>query len=113
MKPTRLIALVLCVAFLVGATLVLHSAAPVAPAKTISGEAKCAKVDLKSGDSCQTVIQAKEGEKVVNYLVVENEATKGFHAKVCGKPQKVSATGTVATVNGKLQLTPAKIELVK
>src|SRR5262249_54886421 len=36
---------------------------------TIAGEGKCAKCILKEADKCQTVIQAKEEGKTVNYYL--------------------------------------------
>lgn len=80
---------------------------------TLSGEAKCAKCALKQGDKCQTVIQteAKDGKKVTYYLVA-NDVAKGFHDNVCSEAKKVKATGTVAKVDGKQELTATKIELV-
>jgi RecG-like helicase len=82
-------------------------------AKTLKGEAKCAKCALKEKDTCQTVVQVKEGEKTLTYYVVDNDVAKAFHKKICEKPAKATATGTVKTVNGKLELTATKIELDK
>lgn len=82
--------------------------------KTITGEAKCAKCMLKEGDKCQTVIQVetKKG-KTVNYYVVDDNVAKAFHVNVCKEAKKVTATGTVAKVDGKNQLTVSKIELAQ
>jgi hypothetical protein len=74
--------------------------------KTITGEGSCAK-------SHSTVIKAKEGDKTVTYYLVENEVSKKFHDKICQKAADVKATGDVKEVDGKLELTPTKIELVK
>lgn len=95
---------------LLGAAAILHAAG--AP-KTITGSAKCAKVDLKSQDVCQTVVQVKEGDKTVDYYVADNDAAKAFHKTVCSHPQKVTATGTIETVKGKSILTATKIEPAK
>jgi hypothetical protein len=82
--------------------------------KTITGEAKCAKCMLKEGDKCQTVIQAEnKNGKTVTYYLVDNEAAKGFHANVCKEAKKVTATGTIAKVDGKNEFTVSKIELAK
>lgn len=82
-------------------------------AKTISGEAKCAKADLKSQDKCQTVIQVKEGDKAVDYYVTANEVDKAFHSQVCHAPKQVNATGVVKTVDGRHELLASKIEIKK
>lgn len=81
--------------------------------KTITGEAKCADYDMHAQSTCQTVVQVKQGESTVNYYVVDNEATKGFHEKICGNPQEATATGTVMEKDGKLMITPTKLELVQ
>lgn len=81
--------------------------------RTITGEAMCAKCELKLQDKCQTVIQVKEGDKTVLYYVAGNSVGKGFHSTVCESPATVTATGTVATVNGQLVLTPTSIEVKK
>src|SRR2546429_9992074 len=75
---------------------------------TISGEAKCAKCILKEADAkeCQTVIEVeKKKGKVQSYYVVENDVSKAFHEDVCHAAKKVTATGTVAKVGGKQELT--------
>jgi len=82
--------------------------------KTISGEAKCAKCMLKEGDKCQTVIQSENNKgKMVSYYVADNDVAKAFHENVCKEAKKVTATGTVAKVDGKNEITLSKIELVK
>jgi hypothetical protein len=80
---------------------------------TINGEAMCAKCELNLQDHCQTVIQAKEGDKTVNYFVAANDVAKAFHPKVCTSTAMVTATGTVETVDGKRVLTATSIEIKK
>jgi len=82
-------------------------------AKTIVGEAMCAKCELKSQDKCQTVIQVKEGDKTVTYYVAPNEVAKAFHGKICHDTAKVTATGTITNVDGKQMLTASVIEVKK
>ena len=77
---------------------------------TITGEAKCAKCSLKESDKCQTVIQTERKGKKVTYYLVDNEVAKGFHKQVCQEPKKVTATGTVKKVEGKMEFTATKIE---
>jgi len=78
---------------------------------TVTGEGKCAKCSLKETKECQNVIQAEKDGKMVNYYLVANDVSKDFHGKLCKESKKVTATGTVKEVDGKLQLTPTKIEL--
>lgn len=82
--------------------------------RTITGEAKCAKCMLHETDKCQTVIQAQnKNGKTVTYYLADNDVAKNFHEKVCKEAKKVKATGTVKKVDGKQQLTLAKIDLVE
>lgn len=80
---------------------------------TITGKGMCAKCELKQGDVCQTVIQAEKDGKKVMYYLVDNDVAKEFHKNVCKETKKVTATGTVKEVNGKMELTVTKIELAK
>ena len=78
---------------------------------TITGEGKCAKCALKETKECQNVIQTEKDGKTVNYYLVANDVSKDFHGKLCKESKKVTATGTVKEVDGKLELTPTKIVL--
>jgi len=78
---------------------------------TITGEGKCAKCALKETKECQNVIQTEKDGRTVNYYLVANDVSKEFHGKLCKESKKVTATGTVKEVDGKLQLTPTKMEL--
>ncbi len=80
---------------------------------TITGEGKCAKCMLKETEKCQTVIQAEEGGKTVNYYLAKNEVSDAFHEDVCKAAKKVTATGTVKEVDGKKELLVTKIDVVK
>src|ERR1700757_4663157 len=94
------------------AIMLLALASPVVAADTvtITGEGKCAKCALKEAEKCQNVIQVKEDGKTVTYYLVQNGTSKKFHENLCKEPQKVTATGTVKKVDGKLELTATKIE---
>jgi hypothetical protein len=101
-------------AFLVLALATPAFAADPPKEKTITGEAKCAKCMLKETDKCQTVIQVENKKgKTVNYYLASNDVSKAFHQNVCKETKKVTATGTVKKVNGKIEFTVAKIELAK
>ena len=78
---------------------------------TVKGEGKCAKCSLKETKECQNVIQTEKDGKKVNYYLVANDVSKEFHGKLCKETKKVTATGTVKEVEGKLQMTPTKMEL--
>ena len=83
--------------------------------KTVTGEGKCAKCTLKETDTCQNVVQVKEGDKTVTYYLVRNEVSNKFHdsSSLCKETKKITVTGTIKEVGGKQQLTSTKIELVK
>ena len=74
---------------------------------------KCAKCALKETDSCQNVIEAEEHGKKVTYYLAKNDISKDFHSNICKESKKVKATGTVAEVDGKKELTATKIEVVE
>jgi len=110
MKTLKQLSIIVC-ALILGAC--AGSARAADDVKTITGQAKCAKCALHEADKCQTVIQVKEGGKTVSYYLADNDKAKDFHDSICKKPAEATATGTVKKVNGKMELTVNKIELVK
>ena len=86
--------------------------------KTVTGMAQCAKCSLKEKKSCQSVIVVKEGDKNVKYYLVGDVAKKDHKDKgFCTAPKAggptVKATGDVEEKNGKMVMTPSKIEAVE
>ena len=107
MKTSRLLGLF-------ALALVLSVAARAADeVKTVTGQAMCAKCELKLQATCQTVIQVKEGDKTVLYYLAANPEAKAFHPKICEDPAPVTATGTVSVVDGKTVLTVSSIAITK
>ena len=104
---------VLAALLVAGITMAFTPKASAADAKTLTGEGKCAKCALKETKECQNTVTVKEGDKSVTYYLVHNDVSKEFHENICKGAKKVKATGTVKEVDGKMQLTPTKIELVK
>jgi len=104
---------VLAALLVAGMTMALGVTARAADTKTLSGDGKCAKCALKETKECQNTVQVKEGDKTVTYYLVENDVSKDFHSNICKGPKKVKASGTVKEVDGKMQLTATKIEVVK
>ena len=80
---------------------------------TVTGDGKCAKCSLKETEKCQNVIQTKTDGKDVTYYFAQNDVSKKFHENLCQESKKVTATGTVKEVNGKMEFTAKKIELAK
>ena len=61
----------------------------------------------------QNVIEVEKGKKKTIYYLEQNEVSKSFHDNICKEAKKVTATGTVKKVDGKLELTASKMNLVK
>ena len=80
---------------------------------TVYANVKNGQVDAWVAPSQQATGQVKEGDKTVTYYLADNDVSKKFHENICKETKKVKATGTVKEVDGKMELTPTKIELVK
>lgn len=82
--------------------------------KTIKGEAQCGKCTLKETSACQAVVKVKEGDKTVTYYVEQNDVAKKLHSKICPPNSKATfeVTGDVKEKDGKMVITPTKIEIV-
>ncbi|HEX4123374.1 MAG TPA: hypothetical protein VHY37_01505 [Tepidisphaeraceae bacterium] len=93
------------------ATVVSVRADDAAQATTLKGTMVCAKCFLHLTDTCQNVLQVKDGDKTVNYWLVDNDVSKDFHKNVCHAPKKdVAVTGAVEEKDGKEWITATKIE---
>jgi hypothetical protein len=79
---------------------------------TITGEGKCAKCALKKSDTCQNVVEVKNGDQTKVYYLT-GDISKGFHKNVCTTTAKVKATGIQTEKDGKLELAVTKIEKVE
>jgi len=79
--------------------------------KTITGEGKCAKCALQETDACQNAVVVEDGGKKVTYYLTHNAVSKAFHGKICKAAKQVKVTGDVKEVDGKMELTPTKIDL--
>ena len=81
---------------------------------TITGSMVCGKSTLHETKSCQNVVQVKKDGKTVNYYLKMNDVSKDAHGAVChGDAEKVTVTGTVKEKDGKMMMTPTKIEPIK
>ena len=82
--------------------------------RTITGEGKCGKCAMKETDKCQNVIQVEKNGKKTLFYLTQNDISKKFHEEyLCKGTKKVTATGTVKTVDGKREFTATKIDLAK
>lgn len=93
----------------------LFAADPAGKPTTITGKMVCGKCTLHLTKDCQDVVQVTKDGKTVNYFLTMNDTGKNAHDPICdaGKSEKVTVTGTLATVDGKLTLTPSKIDVLK
>ena len=81
---------------------------------TITGNMVCGKCTLHETEKCQNVVQVVQDGKTVNYYLKQNEISKAEHAAVChGDTEKVTVTGTIKEKDGKKEMTPTKIQVVK
>jgi len=76
---------------------------------TLTGEGKCAKCALKKTDTCQNVVEVKDGDKTKTYYLT-GDVSKAFHKNLCSETAKVKVTGAASDKDGKLELAVTKIE---
>jgi hypothetical protein len=81
----------------------------------LTGTLVCGKCQLKQTPKCSNVLQVKEGDKTVNYFLIDKGNGEPYHEGVCGgdKVENVTVTGTVAEKDGKKTVKPTKVELPK
>ena len=81
----------------------------------LTGTLVCGKCTLKETPKCSNVLQVKEGDKVVNYLLDDQGVKESYHEGVCGgeKVEGVTVTGTVTETDGKRTIKPTKVETKK
>ncbi|MEA3208605.1 MAG: hypothetical protein QOE70_1662 [Chthoniobacter sp.] len=80
----------------------------------ISGEAVCAKCNLKEAKSCQMAIKVTGADgKVETILADNNKIAKDFHSEICKKDEKVNAEGIITEKDGKKTIELTKVEAAK
>jgi hypothetical protein len=81
----------------------------------LTGTLMCGKCSLKLTPKCSNVLQVKEGDKLVNYILDDKGNGEGYHEPVCGdgKVEGVTVVGTVTEKDGKKYVKPAKVDLPK
>lgn len=80
---------------------------------TVVGMGKCAKCALHQAKACQNTVTVSENGKDEVYWLTKNDVSEDFHDNICRGPEQIKVTGTVKEVDGKKEITPTKIELVK
>jgi hypothetical protein len=91
------------------------TAQPPAAEVKLTGDLVCGRCSLKATPKCSNVLQVKEGDKTVNYVIDDKGNGEDYHEHVCGdgKLEGVSVTGTVSEKDGKKYIKPTKVELKK
>src|SRR6476469_6840582 len=81
----------------------------------LTGTLMCGKCGLKITTKCSNVLQVKEGDKTVNYILDDKGNAEPYHEEVCGdgKVEGVNVTGTVSEKDGKKYVKVTKFELPK
>jgi hypothetical protein len=80
----------------------------------ITGDASCAKCDLKQADACQMAIKVKNADGKEEIILAENnKVAKDFHSNICKSTEKVNAEGTITEKGGKKTIVLSKVELAK
>ena len=99
-------------AFVMGIALLAFAGAPAVAEdakegkeQKLEGKITCAKCDLGTASSCETVI--KVGDKV---YVFDKESHKKHHAKVCNEAKDGTVVGTVKKEGDKMVVTVKSVE---
>jgi Family of unknown function (DUF6370) len=83
-------------------------------ADKISGEAVCAKCNLKTADACQMAIKVTDASGKTETILADNNAVaKDFHGTICKKAAKVDAEGTITEKDGKKTIALTKVDEAK
>jgi hypothetical protein len=80
---------------------------------SITGTAVCTKCQLKQTAACQNAIQVKSKGKVLTYYLVDSPVTGSFHDELARDGKKIMAVGSIQQSDGRLELIPTKIAIVK
>lgn len=81
----------------------------------LTGTLMCGKCSLKITPKCSNVLQVKDGDKTVNYILDDKGNGEDYHEGVCGdgKIEGVAVTGTVTEKDGKKYVKATKVVLPK
>jgi hypothetical protein len=112
MKKSFLVSM-FAAAFLAASAVFAADSATPAKEVTLVGSGQCAKCSLGKTDECQNAIVVKQDGKEEVYLLTANDVSEKFHKKICKQAKDIKVTGVVKEVDGKKEITPSKIELVK
>lgn len=80
----------------------------------ITGDASCAKCDLKKTATCQMAIKVKNADGKEEVILADNnKIAKDFHSNICKSTEKVNAEGTITEKDGQKTIALTKVDLAK
>jgi hypothetical protein len=77
----------------------------------LSGKLVCSKCTLKETADCRNVLQVKADGAMKNYYIAKTDASKKVGIVCHDVIEGVSAAGKIETKDGKLTLSPSKMEV--
>jgi hypothetical protein len=102
----------LSLAALAAAVIIGFVGTAVAGDTTLTGSMMCAKCTLKKADAqeCQNVLVVKDAQdKATEYYIVKNDVSEKFGHQCKGEKPAV-VTGSIEEKDGKIWITPTKME---
>jgi len=99
---------------LAGVTTSVRAEDKKAEAKTLEGTLTCTKCALKETKACGHALIVKEGDKKVNYYLVDKGGKEPYHKNCCtADVDGVKVTGKVSEKDGKKTIADPKVVLPK
>lgn len=82
---------------------------------TLTGKLVCGKCTLHQTSKCSNVLQVEKNGKTVNYFLKDKGNKAKYHKGICApdSSKNVKVTGTVTEKDGKMWLTPTKVQNVE
>jgi RecG-like helicase len=81
--------------------------------KTLEGTLTCTKCALGETKACGHALIVKEGDKKVNYYLVDKGGKEPYHKNVCTQDAEAKVTGKVGEKDGKKTISEPKVEIKK
>lgn len=96
------------------AVVLMFSGVIAADEKTLKGTLVCGKCTLKleGCTKCTNVLEVKEGDKTVNYILDDMGNKEPYHKDICpaGKRKDATVVGVVTEKDGKKTIKPSKVD---
>ena len=81
--------------------------------KTLEGTLVCTKCSLGETKACGHALIVKEGDKKVNYYLVDKGGKEPYHKNCCTEDVPAKVTGKVVEKDGKKTIEDPKVEIKK